>query len=59
MGNSTRSPTSEDDAKFQKVVQHFLKTPPKLHKEMKRKSGETVEQDEGPWDQNDPNCPSD
>ena len=39
MGNSTRSPASEDDAKFQKVVQHFLKTPPKPHKEMKHKGG--------------------
>ena len=44
--------------KFQNVVRHFLKTPPKPHKEMKRKGGETVEQDEGPWDQSDPNCPS-
>ena len=45
-------------SKFLKVVRHFLKTPPTPHKEMKHKGGETVEQDQGPWDQSDPNCPS-
>ncbi len=40
------------------ALKRMLETPPKPHKEMKRKGGETVEQDEGPWDQSDPNCPS-
>ena len=60
MAKSLKEPLegAPDDQKFQRVVQHFLKTPPKPHKEMKRKSGETVEQDKEPWDQSDPNCPS-
>ncbi len=40
------------------ALRRALSTPHKPHKEMKRKGGETVEQDEGPWDQSDPNCPS-
>ena len=44
---------SEDE-----ILRRMLNTPPKPHREMTRKGGETVEQDERPWDQGDPNCPS-
>ena len=36
----TEKSSAIEDSKFKKVVEHFLKTPPKPHKEMKHKDGE-------------------
>ena len=48
--------TESDDARFQKVVRHFLTTPPKP-RDTKEREPDGVFQNEDPGDPNDPRRP--